>query len=85
MNRGQNPQDPWPPLSTPLDKEPIEIFEANEIDVPSQDTVRATGTFFFWGGPNNLESCAWVTMDPTTASIGVKSGLSVMNHDTLVI
>ena len=31
--QGQDHADPWPALPIPLDKEPIEIFEANEIDV----------------------------------------------------
>lgn len=69
MDRGQNPQDPWPSLSTPLDKEPIEIFEANEIDVPAKQ-LRV-----MFLGDNK-----WIPL-----SIGGKSGLSVMNHNTLVI
>lgn len=32
-NGRQDHADPWPALPIPLDKEPIEIFEANEIDV----------------------------------------------------
>lgn len=36
--QGQDHTDPWPALPIPLDKEPIEIFEANEIDVGDSES-----------------------------------------------